>query len=125
MVKPFYQGKLDTFCAIYAVLNALRLTHGIRVLKARDILNETLLALQARPSLQGRAGPGNRLSQSGGRHAAGAEPRLSPGGAQAFCPGGAAHSGRALAGLPGMARAGARPRGHFRFLRSLTPEARR
>ena len=25
MLKPFFQGKLDTFCAIYAVLNALRL----------------------------------------------------------------------------------------------------
>ncbi|MBO5490123.1 MAG: hypothetical protein J5960_01675 [Desulfovibrio sp.] len=49
MLKPFYQGKLDTFCAIYAVLNALRLTHGIRVLKARDILNETLLGLAAAP----------------------------------------------------------------------------
>ena len=49
MVKPFFQGKLDTFCAIYAVLNALRLTHGIRVLKARDILNETLLALAGAP----------------------------------------------------------------------------
>ena len=49
MLKPFYQGKLDTFCAIYAVLNALRLTHGIRTLKARDILNETLMALAANP----------------------------------------------------------------------------
>lgn len=49
MLKPFYQGKLDTFCAIYAVLNALRLTHGIRTLKARDILNETLMALAATP----------------------------------------------------------------------------
>jgi hypothetical protein len=49
MLKPFYQGKLDTFCAIYAVLNALRLTHNIRVLKARDILNETLLGLSASP----------------------------------------------------------------------------
>ena len=49
MFKPFYQGKLDTFCAIYAVLNALRLTHGIRTLKARDILNDTLMALAARP----------------------------------------------------------------------------
>ena len=39
MLKPFFQGKLDTFCAIYAVLNALRLTHGIQTLKARDILN--------------------------------------------------------------------------------------
>lgn len=45
MLKPFYQGKLDSFCAIYAVLNALRLTHGIRTTKARDIFNETLLAL--------------------------------------------------------------------------------
>ena len=49
MLKPFYQGKLDTFCAIYAVLNALRLTHGLRVLKARDILNETLMGLAATP----------------------------------------------------------------------------
>ena len=49
MLKPFYQGKLDTFCAIYAVLNGLRLTHNIRVLKARDILNETLLGLAASP----------------------------------------------------------------------------
>lgn len=44
-LKPFYQGKLDVFCAMYAVLNALRLTHGLRTLKARDILNETLLGL--------------------------------------------------------------------------------
>jgi hypothetical protein len=44
-MKPFYQGKLDVFCAIYAVLNGLRLTHGLRTLKARDILHETLLAL--------------------------------------------------------------------------------
>ena len=44
-MKPFYQGKLDVFCAIYAVLNGLRLTHGLRALKARDILHETLLAL--------------------------------------------------------------------------------
>jgi hypothetical protein len=44
-MKPFYQGKLDVFCAIYAVLNGLRLTHGLRTLNARDILHETLLAL--------------------------------------------------------------------------------
>ena len=49
MLKPFFQGKLDTFCAIYAVLNALRLTHGIQTLKARDILNETLLSLAEKP----------------------------------------------------------------------------
>lgn len=51
MIKPFYQGKLDTFCAIYAVLNALRLTHGIRTLKAREILNECLLSLAATPKI--------------------------------------------------------------------------
>jgi len=44
-MKPFYQGKLDVFCAIYAVLNGLRLTHGLRTAKARDILHETLLGL--------------------------------------------------------------------------------
>lgn len=54
MLKPFFQGKLDTFCAIYAVLNALRLTHGIQTLKARDILNETLLSLAGKP---GACGP--------------------------------------------------------------------
>ena len=51
MLKPFYQGKLDTFCAMYAVLNALRLTHSIRVLKAREILNDTLMALAASPEM--------------------------------------------------------------------------
>lgn len=49
-LKPFYQGKLDVFCAMYAVLNGLRITHGIRTLKARDILNETLLGLASRPA---------------------------------------------------------------------------
>ena len=49
-LKPLYQGKVDTFCAIYAVLNALRLTHGLRTLKARDIFNDTLLALAQEPA---------------------------------------------------------------------------
>ena len=44
-MKPFYQGKLDVFCAMYAVLNGLRLTHGLQTLQARDILHQTLLAL--------------------------------------------------------------------------------
>ncbi len=51
MIKPFYQGKLDTFCAIYAVLNAYRLLLGIRTLKARDILNESLLELASNPKV--------------------------------------------------------------------------
>ncbi len=48
--KPFYQGKLDVFCAIYAVLNGLRLTHGLATLKAREILNDTLLGLSTNPA---------------------------------------------------------------------------
>ena len=48
-LKPLYQGKVDTFCAIYAVLNCLRLTHGIRTLKARGIFNDTLMALAREP----------------------------------------------------------------------------
>lgn len=51
MLKPFYQGKLDTFCAIYALLNALRLTHGIRTSKAREILNATLLGISGNHQL--------------------------------------------------------------------------
>lgn len=50
MLKPFYQGKLDVFCAMYAVLNGLRLTHGIRTIKARDILNDALFELSADPA---------------------------------------------------------------------------
>ena len=74
MPKPFFQGKLDTFCAIYAVLNALRLTHGIQTLKARDILNETLLSLAGKPDALravARAGAGtnnipiDRCSEAG------------------------------------------------------------
>ena len=42
-MKPFFQGKLDVFCAIYAVLNGLKLTHYLRTLEARDIFHETLL----------------------------------------------------------------------------------
>ena len=50
MLKPFFQGKLDTFCAIYAVLNALRLTHGIQTLKARDmqLVDDMIQARQQR-----------------------------------------------------------------------------
>ena len=48
-MKPFHQGKLDVFCAMYAVLNALQLTHNVRTLQARDIFHETLLQLAASP----------------------------------------------------------------------------
>lgn len=48
-LKPFHQGKLDLFCAMYAVLNALQITHNLRVLPARELFNETLLQLAAAP----------------------------------------------------------------------------
>ncbi len=44
-MKPFYQGKVDVFCAIYAVLNGLKITHHIRTLEARDIFHDTLMGL--------------------------------------------------------------------------------
>ncbi len=50
MLKPFYQGKLDAFCAVYAVLNGLRLVNGIRTTRARDILNDVLLNLALKPA---------------------------------------------------------------------------
>ena len=48
-MKPFHQGKLDVFCAIYAVLNGLKLTRQIRTLHAREILHECLLGLAQHP----------------------------------------------------------------------------
>lgn len=48
---PFHQGQLDVFCAIYAVLNALRLLRDIRPLAARAILHDTLYKLAADPKL--------------------------------------------------------------------------
>lgn len=50
-MKPFFQGKLDVFCALYAVLNGLKITHNIGVLPARDILHETLLHLAEQPEV--------------------------------------------------------------------------
>jgi len=50
-IVPFYQGQLDVFCAIYAVLNALRISHNINALLARNILHETLTELALQPEL--------------------------------------------------------------------------
>lgn len=50
-MQPFYQGQLDVFCALYAVLNALHLTHGIGVGQARRIFNETLEEIARDPDL--------------------------------------------------------------------------
>lgn len=50
-LKPFFQGKLDVFCAIYAVLNGLRITHNLRTSKAMEIFRDTLLGLSGQPAL--------------------------------------------------------------------------
>ena len=39
-MQPLYQGKIDNFCAAYAVLNGLKLIRNISTLQARVILNE-------------------------------------------------------------------------------------
>ncbi len=45
MMRPFFQGTVDTFCAAYAVLNALQITHGIKAYQGRELLTKLLLAL--------------------------------------------------------------------------------
>ena len=42
---PFFQGKIDNFCAIYAVLNAVQLLCKINAITARSIFNETMLEI--------------------------------------------------------------------------------
>ncbi len=44
-MRPYYQGKLDVFCAVYAVLNALQQLHGVSVWHAKRILSELLIRL--------------------------------------------------------------------------------
>lgn len=46
-MQPFYQGKIDNFCAMYAVLNALQVLFSIGPLQARKIFNRVLLAQSA------------------------------------------------------------------------------
>ncbi len=46
-MQAFFQGRVDNFCAVYAVLNALQVLFGITVLQARKIYNRTLLAHSA------------------------------------------------------------------------------
>ncbi len=48
-MQAFYQGKIDVFCAIYAVLNGLKITHHIRTLQARDIFHDTLMGIAQNP----------------------------------------------------------------------------
>ncbi|MDR2726496.1 MAG: hypothetical protein LBC10_00710 [Deltaproteobacteria bacterium] len=42
-MQPYFQGQVDVFCAIYAVLNGLLITHRLRAESARSILHESIL----------------------------------------------------------------------------------
>ncbi len=44
-MRPFTQGSIDTFCAVYAILNALQITHGLKGLDARTLYNNLLLTI--------------------------------------------------------------------------------
>ena len=46
-MQAFFQGKVDNFCAVYAVLNALQLLYAITPLDARRIFNRTLMNISA------------------------------------------------------------------------------
>lgn len=43
LMQPFYQGKIDTFCAVYAVLNALQILHDISPAQGRELFNQVLI----------------------------------------------------------------------------------
>lgn len=44
-MEAFFQGKLDNFCALYAVLNAMQRTHGINHWSARKLFHAGLVGL--------------------------------------------------------------------------------
>lgn len=48
-IVPFFQGKMDNFCAIYAVINTIHLLRNVKVLDARTILNEALFEESRNP----------------------------------------------------------------------------
>ncbi|MEZ6853286.1 hypothetical protein [Halodesulfovibrio aestuarii] len=43
-MEALFQGKLDNFCALYAVLNAMQRTHGINHWEARKLFHAGLLS---------------------------------------------------------------------------------
>lgn len=49
--EPFYQGQLDVFCAVYAVLNAVKITHNINAILARNILHNAIMELALQPEV--------------------------------------------------------------------------
>ncbi len=50
-MQLFYQGQLDFFCAIYAVINALTAMFGLNLAQARSLLASTLNSVSEHPHL--------------------------------------------------------------------------
>lgn len=48
-MQAYFQGRIDNFCAVYAVLNALQVLFGLPPLAARRIYNRTLVRESADP----------------------------------------------------------------------------
>ncbi len=48
-MQPFYQGKIDNFCAVYAVLNALQVLFSLTPHEARRIFNRVIMAQAVQP----------------------------------------------------------------------------
>lgn len=49
-MQAYFQGRIDNFCAVYAVLNALQVLFGLPPLAARRIYNRTLIREAADPA---------------------------------------------------------------------------
>lgn len=50
-MQRFYQGQLDFFCAVYAVVNALTALYGISLTQARALFASILADISAHPGL--------------------------------------------------------------------------
>jgi len=50
-MRAYYQGKIDNFCAIYAVLNAVQVLFGLPPHQARKIFNRTLMETARDPEI--------------------------------------------------------------------------
>ena len=107
------------------MLNALRLTHGIQTLKARDILNETLLSLAGKPgALRAVLEQDTDYMQLVDDMIQARQQRYPPAGGKALCRRRGRFARRPVGSLPRVAGTG---RGRcilFRFLRHLTPRRR-
>ncbi len=44
-MRPYTQGSIDTFCAAYAILNALQITHNLKGMEARALFNNLIITL--------------------------------------------------------------------------------